>query len=168
MFVYPRGSVLLLHAACPGPTSPNLKSPAYAPSTTQLRKTGYALKNSPTVVTPRWRELCKARKIKDKNMPLDVRTHWNSTYVLLEFAVEYHEVIDNLTSERGLELRDYEMDPDEWQLAKQLRYILKVSAQLSFTMFLIHSLCRYLKMPRSSSQDLKCQTSQLLSQLWTA
>ena len=101
-------------------------------------------------------------------MPLDVRTRWNSTYVLLEFAVEYREVIDNLTSERGLELRDYEMDPDEWQLAKQLRYILKVSAQLSFTMFLIHSLCRYLKMPRSSSQDLKCQTSQLLSQLWTA
>ena len=100
-------------------------------------------------------------------MPLDVRTCWNSTYVLLEFAVEYREVIDNLTSERGLELRDYEMDLDEWQLAKQLRDILKVSAQLSFTMFLIHSLRRYLKTPQSSSQDLKCQTSQPLSQLWT-
>lgn len=106
--------------------------------------------------------------MKDKNMPLDVRTRWNSTYVLLEFAVEYRDVIDTLTSERGLELCDYEMDPEEWQLAKQLRDILKVSIQLSFAMFLIHSLHRYLKMQQNSFHDRRCQTFQPLSRLWTA
>jgi hypothetical protein len=79
----------------------------------QLRKTAYALKNSPTVVTPRWRELCKTCDIKEKNMPRDVHTHWNSTYDMIEFALVYQQVIDKLTSERGLGLQDFKMDADE-------------------------------------------------------
>ena len=107
--------------------------------------------------------------MKDKNMPLDVRTRWNSTYILLEFAIEYRDIIDNLTSERGLELCDYEMDPEEWLLAKQLHNILKVSGiQSSFALLLIRSLHRYLKTQQNSFQDLKSQIFQPLSQLWTA
>ena len=64
-------------------------------------------------------------------MPTDVRTRWNSTYHMLEFAVTYRVVIDSLTSERGLGLRDYEMDEAEWTLAKQLRDILQVSVSTS-------------------------------------
>ena len=50
-------------------------------------------------------------------MPTDVRTHWNSTYIMLEFAIEYQDIIDSLTGERGLGLWDFEMDLAEWTLA---------------------------------------------------
>ena len=46
---------------------------------------------------------------------------------MLEFAIAYQDVIDSLTGEHGLGLRDYEMDLAEWTLAKQLRDILKLS-----------------------------------------
>lgn len=61
-------------------------------------------------------------------MPRDVRTRWNSTYEMMEFALTYQKVIDDLTSERDLGLRAYEMDPNEWVIAKQLCEILKVCA----------------------------------------
>jgi hypothetical protein len=64
--------------------------------------------------------------MKDLNMPTDVRTRWNSTYDMLAFAVRYEKVIDILTSERNLKLRKYELDGEEWRLAKQLCEILKV------------------------------------------
>ncbi|KAF8649141.1 hypothetical protein AX14_008740 [Amanita brunnescens Koide BX004] len=66
----------------------------------KLRKIAYGLKNSPTVVTPHWRELCKMWKKKDKNLPRDVRTRWNSTYDMLEVAIDYRDVINHLCSEQ--------------------------------------------------------------------
>ena len=63
-------------------------------------------------------------------MPRDVHTRWNSTYDMIEFALVYRQVIDKLTSERGLGLRDFEMDVDEWEIAAQLSEILKVSVIL--------------------------------------
>ncbi|KAH9976499.1 hypothetical protein BJV74DRAFT_781776, partial [Russula compacta] len=51
-----------------------------------------------------WQELCKAHQLKEKNMPMDVCTHWNSTYYMLEFTVTYWVVIDSCMSEHGLGL----------------------------------------------------------------
>lgn len=50
---------------------------------------------------------------------------------MLEFAVTYRVVVDSLTSERGLGLRDYEMDEAEWTIAKQLRDVLQVSVSIN-------------------------------------
>lgn len=78
---------------------------------------------------PRWRELCKTWKKKDKNLPQDVRTCWNSTYDMLDVTIDYRDVIDHLCSEREPGLRRFKLDPEEWLIATQLRNLLKVQCR---------------------------------------
>lgn len=59
-------------------------------------------------------------------MPRDVSTRWNSTYDMLNFALEYRKGIDAITDKRKLGLGEYELKPNEWLLVKQLRDVLKV------------------------------------------
>ncbi len=61
-----------------------------------------------------------------KIMPRDVSTRWNSTYDMLCFAIEYRKAIENLTSERKNDLRQFELTEDEWAIAEQLSDMLKV------------------------------------------
>ena len=60
-------------------------------------------------------------------MPRDVKTRWNSTYDMLNFAVEYQTALDQMTGERASNLRQYEMSTSEWTIASQLRHVLRVS-----------------------------------------
>ena len=59
-------------------------------------------------------------------MPRDIRTRWNSTYRMLEFAVDYRKVVDKMTVSKPNGLRRYELSKREWRVAKQLRNVLKV------------------------------------------
>ena len=59
-------------------------------------------------------------------MPRDVTTRWNSTYDMVEFAIEYRAAIDSMTAARDLDLRKYELIPEEWKIALELRDMLKV------------------------------------------
>jgi hypothetical protein len=58
-------------------------------------------------------------------MPRDVSTRWNSTFDMLNFAVDYRSAIDAMTANRDLSLRKYELADDEWIVAENLRDILK-------------------------------------------
>ena len=58
-------------------------------------------------------------------MPRDVPTRWNSTFDMLDFALGYREAIDEITSNRELNLCKYELEDDEWAVAKNLRDTLK-------------------------------------------
>ena len=60
-------------------------------------------------------------------MPRDVATRWNSTFDLLHFAMKYREAVDKMTSNRKNDLRKYEMDSNEWEMAKELHNVLGVS-----------------------------------------
>ncbi|KAF8718328.1 hypothetical protein AX14_011892 [Amanita brunnescens Koide BX004] len=75
---------------------------------------------------PRWCELCKTWKKKDKNLPRDVHTRWNSTYDMLDVAIDYRDIIDHLCSEQEPGLRKFKLDPEEWLITTQLRNLLKV------------------------------------------
>ena len=98
---------------------------AYSPLS-QLHRLAFALKNSPTILLPRWHEICDEKQLNDCVIPRDVRTRWNSTYDMLEFCIKYREAIDALCGERNLNLRRYELDDNEWKLATQLRDVLSV------------------------------------------
>ena len=90
-------------------------------------------------------------------MPRDVTTRWNSTYDMLEFAVEYREALDSITGNQRMKLRQYELSEEDWEIATKLRDVLKVSHDffiLYFFQFNLQtdSVCRFLKMQLSSSR----------------
>ena len=58
-------------------------------------------------------------------MPRDVSTRWNSTFDMLDFAIDYRAAIDAITSSRDLNLRKYELADNEWAIAVNLRDTLK-------------------------------------------
>jgi hypothetical protein len=60
-------------------------------------------------------------------IPCDVTMCWNSTYDMLDFALEYRKAINVLTADRQNELQNYELSKREWTIAKQLCDIPKVS-----------------------------------------
>ena len=62
-----------------------------------------------------------------KLMPRDVATRWNSTLILLEYALKHRKAIDLVTQRRELGLRDLELTDDEWVIAEQLQRVLKVT-----------------------------------------
>jgi hypothetical protein len=59
-------------------------------------------------------------------MPRDIKTRWNSTFDMLDFAVEHIAAIDIITADRDMKLRQYELSEDDWDMARQLRDVLKV------------------------------------------
>ena len=59
-------------------------------------------------------------------MPQDVRTRWNSTYQMLEFALKYRQAIDKVTGDRKYRLRKLEVAEKKWVIVAQLHDILKV------------------------------------------
>ena len=60
-------------------------------------------------------------------IPRDVRTRWNSTYEMLDFAIEYRDALDTIAGDQDMKLRQYELSKDDWNVAIQLRDVLKVS-----------------------------------------
>ena len=56
----------------------------------------------------------------------DVSTRWNSTFDMLDFAVEYRQAVEEMTSDRRNDLRAFELTEDEWTIAVELRNTLRV------------------------------------------
>jgi hypothetical protein len=52
------------------------------------------------LLLPAWRKLLKELGMSDRIIPCDVTTHWNSTYDMLKFALEYQKAIDMLTVDK--------------------------------------------------------------------
>ena len=63
-------------------------------------------------------------------MPRDVSTWWNSTFDMVQFAVAYHEPLNDLTGCQAMKLWDYELMKDEWKIAEQLSGVLDVAPVL--------------------------------------
>lgn len=105
----------------------------------QLRKLAHKVLNSTTIYLPRWRNLCTTHKIAQRIMPRDVRTRWNSSHDMLDFALEYRPVIDAITSERELGLRSFELSAEEWLLMEQLHSVLQVCTQKMLWLLLTSS-----------------------------
>jgi len=108
------------------------------PNVTQLQKLAYTIKNSSTLILPKWKKMLTElvadamkkglkSKLSVRVMHRDVVTCWNLTYKMLKFAYSYQEAINVLTGNQTLKLQDYELSDDKWDIVKQLCDCLKVS-----------------------------------------
>jgi hypothetical protein len=88
------------------------------------------VKNSTTILLPKWYQTLTAHGLPHRIIPRDVATRWNSTFDMLDFAVKYRPAIDTMTAARDLGLRNYELDQAEWKIAEDLGGVLKVSQYL--------------------------------------
>ena len=91
-----------------------------------MRKVAFAIKNSTTIVLPQWFTVLQDLELTEHMMPHDITTQWNSTFDMLNFAVEHIAAINVITSDCDMKLRQYELSEDEWDVACQLRDVLKV------------------------------------------
>jgi hypothetical protein len=103
----------------------------------QLRKVAFAILHSTTLLLPLWYRTLDTLDLEKRKMPRDVATRWNSTYDMLNFAVNHRSAIDDITGDKSANLRKYELDDDEWIIALQLRDTLKVRVISVLTHFQI-------------------------------
>jgi hypothetical protein len=57
--------------------------------TSQLCKLAFRIVHSSTVLLPAWKVLLEELELKVRVMPWDISTQWNSTFDMLDFAIEY-------------------------------------------------------------------------------
>ena len=86
----------------------------------------FVIIHSSTILLPLWFATLDKLKLDMRKMPQDVRTWWNSTFTMLEFAVQYHEAIDDIAGNKTANLHCYEMSEVEWKISGQLCDVLKV------------------------------------------
>lgn len=84
------------------------------------------MKDSTTIILPQWFTTLEELKLHERMMPRDVTTRWNSTYDMLEFAIEYREALEAMTGNQKMKMRQYELTEEDWNIATQLRDVLKV------------------------------------------
>lgn len=86
--------------------------------------------------------------LKVTNMPHDVSTRWNSTFDMLEYALNHRKAVDSVTQDRALGLRKFELDDSEWVLLEQLHDVLKVRASNTLLWLCVKQPYRSSRMPR--------------------
>ncbi|KAG1782522.1 hypothetical protein EV702DRAFT_950460, partial [Suillus placidus] len=92
----------------------------------KLHKLAFKIVHSTTLLLPAWKDATEELGLGSRIMPHDVSTHWNSTFDMLEFAINYRKAIDAMTDKHKLGLGEYEMDDHEWMLVGQLQDTLEV------------------------------------------
>jgi hypothetical protein len=100
-----------------------------------LRKLSFAIIHSTTITLLAWRLACETNKLKVKLIPRDVVTRWNSTYNMMAFALTYRKPIDEITANKTLKLRHYELDAEDWQIVDDLVSVLE-ACTLFFVSFI--------------------------------
>jgi hypothetical protein len=71
----------------------------------QLCKLVYALKNSTMILLPKWFSVLEDLKLAKRMMPHDVSTRWNSTFDMLDFALQYQTMLQAISGNLDLDLR---------------------------------------------------------------
>ncbi|GLB44048.1 hypothetical protein LshimejAT787_1502320 [Lyophyllum shimeji] len=93
----------------------------------KIRKIAFKIVHSTTILLPKWRRVVAADpELTDRLIPRDVSTRWNSTFDMLNTALEYRKAVDAMTNDRANGLRDYELSRQEWKIAAQLRDVLEI------------------------------------------
>jgi hypothetical protein len=79
-------------------------APVTADLPSKLRKLSYKPIHSSTLLLPEWKWILAEHKLPVRIMPCDVSTRWNSTFNMLDFALQYRRGIDAMTDQWKLGL----------------------------------------------------------------
>ena len=90
----------------------------------KLRKVITLIQSSPQR-RERFQAQCTASNKRQKELILDVKTRWNSTYSMIETASEYSDPLDN-TIATDRDMRTNELC-DDWEILRMILNILQVS-----------------------------------------
>ncbi|KAF8154636.1 hypothetical protein B0H34DRAFT_617307, partial [Crassisporium funariophilum] len=69
---------------------------------TKLQTFANAIKSSSTILLPQWNAKLEELGLRVRMMPRNISTRWNSTFDMLNFAIDYRPAIDSMTSNRDL------------------------------------------------------------------
>jgi hypothetical protein len=134
----------------------------------QLCKLAYAIKNSSTLALSEWFRILDELSLDACMLLCNVRTHWNATYDMLDFAYKYKDAINQITDRCNMKLRDYEIEPHEWDIIKQLWDVLGVCPSIISSFFdlsYIHH--RFLRMRHTFFPAVALQMLHLSYPPWT-
>lgn len=79
-----------------------------------------------TKILPAWHNILEQKGLPSHLIPRDVKTRWNSTFNMLNVAIEYQGTLNDLCAAREHGLRAYKLTADEWAIATELCDVLKV------------------------------------------
>jgi hypothetical protein len=131
----------------------------------KLRQLLFSIIRSTTVALPQWRRYCNESKLTSRNFPRDVVTRWNSTFDMLSFALEYRTAIDAMMANKGLKLRKFELEDEDWLIVGDLVGLLQVTTVVYHPLMALTLLHRDTKMQRSISPKILLALQQS-SPLW--
>jgi len=131
----------------------------------KLRQLSFSIVRSTTIALPAWRRYCRQRGLKSRLLPRDVVTRWNSTYYMLSVALKYQSVIDTITADKALKLREFELQDEEWLIVKDLVAILKVTTDVYHLLMPLMPLHSNTKTQHSISPKILLMLQQLFL-LW--
>jgi hypothetical protein len=97
----------------------------------QIRKLSFAIVWSTTIALLAWREVCTVNALPPHLIPRDIETRWNSTYDMLKVALAYCMAIGDITADKSVKLRKYELDEEDWDIVSDLLHVLKVHLPLA-------------------------------------
>ncbi|KAH7919571.1 hypothetical protein BV22DRAFT_1022769, partial [Leucogyrophana mollusca] len=76
----------------------------------KLRKIAFKIVHSTTLLLPAWEALLEELEMSVRLMPRDMATRWNSTFDMLDFALEYRGALDKITDRVKLGLGSFSMN----------------------------------------------------------
>src|SRR5260370_18963085 len=130
----------------------------------QLQNLSSTIINSSTKYLPSWHGQLVEMGQPVHIIPRNVRTCWNSTYNLCEFALGHKTTIDSFVTVKEPKLRKYLLDLHEWELISQLSEVLRVHHTLSLVNQ-ISDTCSHCQMLKNMTQEFSVTLEALLHQV---
>ncbi|KAE9385741.1 hypothetical protein BT96DRAFT_1088738, partial [Gymnopus androsaceus JB14] len=81
--------------------------------------------NSSTKILPAWKKTVANFKLPSKQIPRDVRTWWNSTFDMINKAVQYRTPLNSFINDSDNGLTAFALSTTEWMILESLRDVLQ-------------------------------------------